>query len=380
MQLLKMLLVIFSLYNSFSLFAAKTKVVSSTNFSQARGWPDSFWLRDLEVAVEENLKRSIAVAKRQQVSPPLKEVKRAISQIFDQRVKDLEAVESQLEYTGFECLSEFESETRGLQDWLFFLSKTIKIFEPKILHIIDQQYALVEDVRFWLAKPSRMMIDVRRCFVDMFSSLTQAWSKELPDLICCQTNPNHAEMMDKLGETKKINVSQFFNKELTVYKQKMDLIVAQDFRDAQRPESIKARKDFYNLVIQLSQQLRCLEITDLCSLSNEKYNELYSLIEQIANIIINRSKQLKYDQKDFGFYVKKNLWIIMYWFYNIFPYKNFPWEDENFLKIENLFRQVSCLLDLDAPYVFKFNNTNRYKFKSAGKERKERVNTKTNAF
>lgn len=348
---------------------AKQHVIREDNFFQNQGWPDVFWLKDFQVAVEQSLKNSIKVAQKKGFSQSQEEVSKEIDEIFDGKCVALGNIIDQLEHTGFECLSEFESETNGLNEWLRFLSGKIGELRKGCSRVLEKHYQATSDKRVWLVKPGRMQLELRRLFNDLFISFDRPWAGIVPDLVNFQTNPDHNLVMEKAASTAQTTMNNFLKFELPKLWERLDKVLQKDFRDAKKPESIKARVEFYSIAVRLSETARHFEFIDLCSLTEKDYNKIYMLVYRLGDAVVTKIKQLRYDEKDFSFYVQKSIWILMYWFYNIFPYKNLPWEDENCLKIENLFKQVSSRLNLEEPYLFRFNQKSRHKYKNPHKER-----------
>lgn len=348
---------------------SKQLVVREDKFVQNQGWPDVYWLKDFQVAVEECVKKSVALGKKNGAYPTVQELSDKVSGLFEDRSKVLDKIVHEFEHTGAECLYEFELGTQDLHQWFKFLLSRLSEVKTGMLKVVEKHHSLAKDKKQWLAQPGRLQLEVRRVFNDFFSSLDRPWAAVLPDLLNFQTNPDHSEIMEKRSSTSATSMKSFLKFELPKLWDGLNKSLSKDFRDARRLESCKARLEFYGIATRLSETVRHFEFVDLCAISDKEYEAIYKLVTKVGDAVITRVKQMQYDERDFSFYVQKSIWILMYWFYNIFPYKNYPWEDENCLKIENLFKLVSSKLNLGEPYQFCFNCKGRHKYKNPNKER-----------
>ncbi len=343
----------------------KQAATRDNSFTQTKGWPDISWLKDLQVAVEEALKKNISLALNKKVSPTLKELENDVSKIFEKHFLELDKVIKQLEITFFDQF-EIDLETKDLSNWLVFLSKQLKELRENISKIFTKHWFYGPDKRIWLFTPERIQLDLRKQFITFFNQ-TVVWAAHVPDLVKAQICPDHNLIIEKDSRHKSIGLDGFLDYELPELNRVLGILLTKSFRE-NKPESRDARLNFYNIAVRLSGTVRYFEFTDLSTISNEDYNQIYQFMEMFGNTVIQSHNQFKYDQDGaYSPYVKKCIWISFYWFYNIFPYKNFPWEDENCLKIENLFKQVSATLDLGAPYTFYFNIAGRHAFKNPPK-------------
>lgn len=355
----------FGLLTTFGL-SSKESATRNNSFTQTKGWPDISWLKDLQVAVEESLKKNISLAESKKISPSLKEVETDVSKIFEKNYQELEKVIKQLEITFFDQF-EIDLETKDLSNWLVFLSAQLKELREGITQVLSKYYFSGADKRVWLFKPERIQLDLRKQFI-LFFNKTVVWASQVPDLVKAQICPDHNLIIEKDPKQKCISLEAFINYELPELNKVLEILLQKSFRE-NKPESRDARLNFYNIAVRLSQTIRYFEFTEICSISNDCYQEIYNFMDRFGNALICSHNQFKYDEDgSYSPYVKRCIWISFYWFYNIFPYKNFPWKDENCLKIENLFKQVSTTLDLGAPYTFSFNIAGRHMFKNPPKK------------
>lgn len=346
--------------------SSKESATRNNSFTQTKGWPDICWLKDLQVSIEELLKKYIETALKTKISPSLKELEVDVSKIFEKNYQELEKVIKQLEITFFDQF-EIDLETKDLSNWLVFLSRQLKELRDGITQVFSKHYFAGSDRRVWLFSPDRIQLDLRKQFI-LFFNKTVVWAGHVPDLVKAQICPDHNLIIEKDQKHKGLSLEAFLNYELPELNNTLEYLQQKSFRESS-PESRDARLIFYNIAVRLSGTVRYFEFSELCSISSESYEQIYGFMESFGNMITGSHNQFKYDEDGaYSPYVKRCIWISFYWFYNIFPYKNFPWKDENCLKIENLFKQVSTTLDLGAPYTFSFNIAGRHTFKNPPKK------------
>ena len=339
-----------------------TKTKPTLQLDSTRGWPDMFWLKSLQVATEGMLKNSIANADYTQSAAVFAEIIAGLDDIFSKHLKTLLEIEEQLKASSFECLVFCDRESGSLQDWLDCLCQKLQQLRAKQLELLQSHNQTPEDESQWHHQLTKIQLGTRKNFVVSFAQLSSVWAGIVPELLCEQTSFNHNLFLAREEETV-VSLPDFLQ-QLPQLQQELEAIVCQNFRSATQPASKAARLAFYDFCAKISSNVRNFDATGLHALTDVQYQQIFDLISTIGQTILTKHLQLKYDALTYYNNVTKQLiWTLFYWFYNVFPYKNFPWKDENMLLIEDMFKQVSIILELEEPYTFKFNHQRRTKFR-----------------